>query len=49
MKNEIELLIEKSLRAIKSAKREYDASDFDYACSRSYYSVSFFFNFSKSF
>jgi uncharacterized protein (UPF0332 family) len=39
MKNEIEVVIDKSNRAIKSARREYKAGDYDYACSRAYYAV----------
>jgi len=37
MKSEIEAVIDKSKRAIKSARREYKAGDYDYACSRAYY------------
>jgi uncharacterized protein (UPF0332 family) len=32
MKSEIEAVIDKSKRAIKSARREYKAGDYDYAC-----------------
>ena len=39
MTNEIEVVIDKSKRAIKSARREYKAGDYDYACSRAYYAV----------
>ncbi|NIM16482.1 MAG: HEPN domain-containing protein [Candidatus Aminicenantes bacterium] len=39
MKNEIESVIDKSKRSIKSAKREYKAGDYDYACSRAYYAA----------
>ena len=39
MRDEIETVIEKSQRAIKSANREFKAGDYDYACSRSYYAV----------
>lgn len=39
MKKDIELIIEKSVRALKSAQREFDAGDYDYACSRAYYAV----------
>ncbi|MCK4766214.1 MAG: HEPN domain-containing protein [Candidatus Aminicenantes bacterium] len=39
MKEEIEAVINKSLRAVKSAQREFDAGDYDYACSRAYYAV----------
>ncbi len=39
MKKEIEALIDKSERAIKSAKREFQAGEYDYACSRAYYSA----------
>jgi uncharacterized protein (UPF0332 family) len=39
MKEEIKAVIEKSQRAIKSAGREFNAGDYDYACSRAYYAV----------
>jgi uncharacterized protein (UPF0332 family) len=39
MRNEIEAVIDKSRRAIKSAKREYKAGEYDYACSRAYYAA----------
>lgn len=39
MINEVEAVIDKSGRAIKSATREYKAGDYDYACSRAYYAV----------
>lgn len=39
MKEEIKAVIEKSQRAIKSAAREFNAGDYDYACSRAYYAV----------
>ncbi|MCP5049279.1 MAG: HEPN domain-containing protein [bacterium] len=39
MSGEIKTVIDKSQRAIKSAKREFNAEDYDYACSRAYYAV----------
>lgn len=33
------ILIDKSKRAIKSAKREFKAGEYDYACSRAYYAA----------
>jgi uncharacterized protein (UPF0332 family) len=39
MKDEIESVINKSIRAIRSSKREFNAGDYDYACSRAYYAV----------
>lgn len=39
MRDEVEAVINKSERAIKSAKREYKAGDYDYTCSRAYYAV----------
>lgn len=39
MKSEIESVIDKSKRAIESARREYENSNYDYACSRAYYAV----------
>ena len=39
MKKEIESVINKSSRAIKSSQREYGSGDYDYACSRAYYAV----------
>lgn len=39
MKKEIEAVIDKSQRAIKSAAREFSAGEYDYACSRAYYAA----------
>ena len=39
MRDEIEAVIKKSQRAIKSSNREFNAGDYDYACSRAYYAA----------
>ena len=39
MRAEVGAVIDKSQRAIKSAKREFKAGDYDYTCSRAYYAV----------
>ena len=39
MRKEIEAIIDKSQRAIKSAAREFNAGEYDYACSRAYYAA----------
>ncbi len=39
MRKEIEAVIDKSQRAIKSAAREFNAGEYDYACSRAYYAA----------
>lgn len=39
MRNEIKAVIDKSQRAMKSASREFNAGEYDYACSRAYYAA----------
>jgi uncharacterized protein (UPF0332 family) len=39
MRKEIEAVIDKSQRAIKSAAREFEAEEYDYTCSRAYYAA----------
>lgn len=39
MRKEIKAVIDKSQRAMKSAAREFNAGEYDYACSRAYYAA----------
>ncbi len=39
MRAEVDAVLDKSQRAIKSARREFKAGDYDYACSRAYYAA----------
>lgn len=39
MKSEIDVIIDKSRRAIRSSERELNDKNYDYACSRAYYAV----------